>query len=250
MATTKPARPVKQPARATGVSKTKTAKTKTAKTTAKKSPKKAVKAAKAGTKKPKSVKTKPAKVSKQAFKQCCAKVRASVEKRKATVDKTLLRGDPTAIVDPGDHAGRTLLAARAEAAEPIAKIDIDPLDAEPSVRRKRSAVDRVNDPPPASGVVLIERVVDAIERELTKIEQIVNDRPKRGMRTETERRARTLASLARTLAEVKRLRAEQPRRPEDDDAIPRDLDELRRTLSRRLEQMVEPPAELSAAGDE
>ena len=53
-------------------------------------------------------------------------------------------------------------------------------------------------------MVLIERVVDAIERELTQIEHIVGgQRGKRGQRTETERRARTLASLARTFAEVR-----------------------------------------------
>jgi hypothetical protein len=119
---------------------------------------------------------------------------------------------------------------------------------EPSARIKRTAVERIEDPPPASGALLIERVTRAIERELSLIEIIVGgNRLKPQQRTEAERRARTLASLARTLGEVTRLRAsEQKVKPADDDAVPRDLDKFRRALSRRLEQVVAAPAPVPA----
>lgn len=116
---------------------------------------------------------------------------------------------------------------------------------------RRTAVERLDDPPPASGTALIERVSRAVERELSQIEVIVGGHHvKPHQRTEAERRARTLASLTRTLGEVMRLRAgEQRMKPADDD-IPRDLDEFRERLSRRLDEMVRERAEVSAAGDE
>jgi len=115
---------------------------------------------------------------------------------------------------------------------------------------KRTAVDCANDPPPETGVALIDRVRRSIEREITRIEVIVGGHhvdPEQ--RTEAERRARTLASLTKTLAELRRLRADDElQRPLDDDAIPRDLDEFRRALSRRLEQLVADAAQPAAAG--
>jgi hypothetical protein len=116
----------------------------------------------------------------------------------------------------------------------------------------RTAVDRCDDPPPLSGLPLIDRVSRAAEREIALIEVIVGgNHIKPAQRTEAERRARTLASLARTLAALRMLRNDEQRRSSrDDDAVPRDLDELRRALSRRLEQMVADGARLPAAGDE
>ena len=105
--------------------------------------------------------------------------------------------------------------------------------------RKRTAVDRLTDPPPAAGAALIERVSRAIERELTQIEVIVGgSHVQHKQRTEAERRARTLASLARTLREVMLLRAGEKKEKADDDAVPRDLSELRLALARRLDQLV------------
>ncbi|MGP9811872.1 hypothetical protein ACTZWT_10205 [Rhodopseudomonas sp. NSM] len=103
-----------------------------------------------------------------------------------------------------------------------------------------------------SGVPLIDRVGRAAEREIERIEVIVGgNHIKPGQRTEAERRARTLASLARTLAALRTLRNDEQRRSSrDDDAVPRDLDELRRALSRRLEQLVAGAARLPAPGDE
>lgn len=103
----------------------------------------------------------------------------------------------------------------------------------------RSAVDRLNDPPPAPLPALLKRVSNAIERELTQIEVIVcGSHVAQRHRTEAERRARTLASLARTLREVMQLRGREEKNREDDDAVPRDLGELRRKLAQRLDELV------------
>jgi hypothetical protein len=124
--------------------------------------------------------------------------------------------------------------------------------------RRITAVDIAAAPPQgeAGAASMVERVSDAIERELTKIERIVGN-PTRvlpAQRIETESRARVLASLARTLKEVMRLR-EQERgddkaKAADDDAVPRDLDEFRRELSRRLEGLVADAAPLPAGGND
>lgn len=129
-------------------------------------------------------------------------------------------------VDPGDEAALAIIARKRPATRPT--------------RTRRSAVDRLDDPPPATGTALIERVSRAIERELNQIEVIVGGhRVNKTQRTEGERRARTLASLARTLREVMALRAgEKKERREDDDAVPRDLSTLRLALARRLDQLV------------
>jgi hypothetical protein len=186
----------------------------------------------------------PPKSSAQHRRLNAARIKANVEKRqarhnapdaaKATKAATLVRDLSGAVAAPDDEAAQ------------------DALDrANPSARIKRSATERLDDPPPATGLVLIERVGRAVERELILIEKVVGGHHvKKVQRTEAERRTRTLASLARTLADLRKLRAEEQRNRPDDDAIPRDLDELRRALSRRLEQMVGRSEELPAAGDE
>ena len=100
---------------------------------------------------------------------------------------------------------------------------------------RRSAVQRLEDSSPAAGAVLIERVVSSIERELVQIDAIVGkSHVLKAQRTEAERRARTLASLARTLTEVRKLRAEENKlKPQHDDG-PEDIDEFRRALSEKL----------------
>lgn len=124
------------------------------------------------------------------------------------------------------------------------------------VRNRRSAVDRLDDPPPGedSAAALVHRIGGTIERELCRIETIVSGRNAVARRSEAESRARVLASLARTLKEVKRLRDEaaqgEAAKDADDDAVPRDLDEFRRVLSRRLDEMVAGRARLPAGDDE
>lgn len=164
---------------------------------------------------------------------------AAAAARKATMAATTRFVDDKPIaVDERDEAAKAGVSRQRARRTAVRRKD------EPSPRVKRTAVERLDDPPPASGAVLIERVTRAIERELSLIEVIVGgSHLKPQQRTEAERRARTLASLARTLGEVTRLRASEERvKSADDDAVPRDLDEFRRALSRRLEQVVAAPA--------
>ncbi|MDF3810367.1 hypothetical protein [Rhodopseudomonas sp. BAL398] len=170
---------------------------------------------------------------------------ASRAAARATKDKTLICGDIDAVAAPDDAAAQAAIAKKAKNTKKTnTKTTSRP--------RIRSAVERLDDPPPASGLPLIDSVLNSIERELSQIDRIVGGgHVAKDQRSEAERRARTLASLARTLGAVRKLRAEEaPKRSPDVDAIPRDLDELRRALSRRLEQMVEGATQLSAAGDE
>ncbi len=169
----------------------------------------------------------------------------------------------------GTPAGRKTVRAKARTAKPARtritieppqnlKIDADDDAAIDAVARatansqtsarvtgRRSAVDRLGDPPPVSTESsLVERVSNAIERELSKIETIIGvARVAPVLRSEAESRARVLASLARTLKEIMRLREQERAADEEktkvaDDAIPRDLDELRSELARRLEILV------------
>jgi hypothetical protein len=167
----------------------------------------------------KSAKPKSARAIKQELK---AKRDAAVEKRNQTIaaTKRTVGAEPVA-VDPGDEAARAAIDKR-------------------QVCGRRTAVDRLNDPPNATGIALVERVTRAVERELSQIEVIVGGHHvKPGQRTEAERRARTLASLARTLTEVRRLRADEDRlKQRDDDARPRNTPEFRLELARRLDRLV------------
>jgi len=100
-------------------------------------------------------------------------------------------------------------------------------------------VDRLNDPQSAPLPALLARVSNAIERELTQIEVIIcGAHVQSRQRSEAERRARTLASLARTLREVMLLRERDEKNREDDDTVPRDIGELRRKLAQRLDELV------------
>ena len=193
--------------------------------TVKAAPAKKATPAEAKVAKPKAAKTKVAKT--KAAKTQAAKAKAAVAARKATVDAVVRREDVATLkIDPADEAAGSIVARAKPATRPT--------------RARRSAVDRLNDPPPATGAVLIERVSRAIERELTQIEALIGDhRVNRTQRTEGERRARTLASLARTLREVMALRASgRKEKSEDDDAVPRDIDALRLALARRLDSLV------------
>lgn len=155
--------------------------------------------------------------------------------------------------------GRTTAAARKPAAKTSAAkasaaktsaASKTTKSARPSSTRKLAKPIAVESPEAAGS--LIERVERAVEREIAQIEAMVGGADDlTEPRSDAERRARTLASLTRTLLELRRLRADDDlQRTADDDAIPRDLDELRRALSRRLDQLVDGAAPLSAAGDE
>ena len=232
MAVKRTTKPVKSPdgtARA-GVKK-RTVKKTTKKTTAKKAAVKKVVVRKAASV-AKVVKT-VAKTSTTTSTKTSTKAGAAmtVAERKATVAKTQRLVDETPlVVDDGDQVAKTKIAMLREAKAKARAPDHQG-------RARRSAVERVNDPPPAAGQALIARVSRAIERELTQIEAIVGGHyvaPRQ--RTEAERRARTLAP---TLREVTTLRlSEKKEKREDGDAVPRDLGELRLAFARRLDQLV------------
>jgi hypothetical protein len=126
--------------------------------------------------------------------EAAAKREAAVEKRKQTLATNRVDVGPEPVaVDPQDEAARAAIAKR-------------------QVLGRRSATERTDDPPPATGIALVERVTRAVERELSQIEVIVGgSHVNAARRTEAERRARTLASLARTLTEVRKLRADEHR---------------------------------------
>jgi hypothetical protein len=145
----------------------------------------------------------------------------AIKKRKRTLAANRVDVGPEPVVfDPQDEAARAAIAKRQV--------------------RGRTAVDRTNDPPPATGIALVERVTRAVERELSQIEVIVGGHHvKPQQRTEAERRARTLASLARTLTEVRKLRADEHKvKLQDDDARSRNSPEFRLELARRLDRLV------------
>jgi hypothetical protein len=163
---------------------------------------------------------------------------AAVEKRKQTKAATnVVVGSEPIAVDPSDEVAVAAIAKR-------------------QVRGRRSGVDRLTDPPRAIGLALVERVTSAVERELSQIEVIVGgSHVNRTQRTEAERRARTLASLARTLTEVRKLRAEEEKlKPADEKLSPRDIEQFRTELARKLDRLVAeakalPPGEAELPGD-
>lgn len=245
MPKTPSSRPVRKPAaRKTLVRKTvkaaaaKAGKTpKTEKTSAKtKTPARAAKAAKTPKR---AVKKTPAR--KPAAKKSSARKAAPAPKRSRA---RVLNEHPANIVfERGDVAAAEALAQRA-AKTPV------------RIKNRRSAVDRLDDPPPGaeSTAVLVARLGGTIERELCRIDTILSGRNAETRRGEAESHTRMLASLARTLKEVKRLRDEmvqgETAKDADDDAVPRDLDEFRRVLSRRLDEMVAGRTPLPAGDDE
>jgi hypothetical protein len=157
----------------------------------------------------------------------------------SVIEKRRLALKRKAVLDARKTKETTLHRLGGDEPEPVIADD-DVVARQKIARLRRTAVDKVNDPPPAAGVALVERVTRAVERELMQIETIVGGHHVNpGQRTEAERRARTLASLARTLAEVRRLRAaEEPQRPADGPSAARDLDAFRKILWKRLEGRV------------
>jgi len=229
MVTTRRTAPAKKPVAAKRVSaKNATAKKSPVKKATKKSP-----AKKAASKRvvEKSAKPKSPRTLKQ---KLAAKRDAAIEERKKTKAATNVVVGPEPIaVDPTDEVARAAIDNR-------------------QVRGRRTAVQRAADPPPATGAALVERVTRAVERELSQIEVIVGgSHVNADRRTEAERRARTLASLARTLTEVRKLRADEHRvKPQDDPDRPRDLEELRRRFSERIGQLRQARLARAAEGNE
>jgi len=216
MATTRRAVPAKKPVAARRVPAKRAAKKAPVKKAAKKSA-----AKKAAGKRVVKISATPRRLTvKQAYKKKSKSVRAGVAKRKQTLAATRVDVGPEPVaVEPTDEVAHAKLAKR-------------------QWRGRRTAADRANDPPPSAGIALVERVTRAVERELTQIEVIVGGHHvKVGQRTEAERRARTLASLARTLTEVRKLRADEEKLKPEHDQGPRDINEFRLELARKLDRL-------------
>jgi hypothetical protein len=154
--------------------------------------------------------------------EAAAKRQAAVDKRKRTKAATNVTVGPEPIaVEPTDEVARAAIAKR-------------------QVRGRRSAVHRLNDPPPAIGIALVERVTSAVERELSQIEVIVGGNH---------------VSLARTLTEVRKLRAEEEKlKPPDEKLSARAIEQFRIELARKLDRLVAeakaiPPGEAELPGD-
>lgn len=166
----------------------------------------------------------------------------------------MIRKTPSAAPSTGRKrvAAPRTSATRKMAAKPDQVAEIATTTAKKSVPTKRRAANTQNAVRVEPVQSLVERVERAVAREIAQIEAMVGGADELSEpRSDAEHRARTLASLTRTLLELRRLRADDDvQRTADDDAIPRDLDELRRALSRRLDQLVDGAAPLSAAGDE
>jgi hypothetical protein len=170
--------------------------------------------------------------------EAATKRAAAIKKRTQTLATNRVDVGPEPVaVDPGDEAARAAVAKR-------------------QWRGRRNAVNRLSDPPPAIGIALVERVTRAVERELSQIEVIVGgSHVNRTQRTEAERRARTLASLARTLTEVRKLRAEEDKlKPPDEKFGPRDIEQFRLELAKKLDRLVAeatalPPEQAELPGD-
>lgn len=92
-------------------------------------------------------------------------------------------------------------------------------------------------PPAFDQPALVRRLERAVEDEIGAVERLIAQlRMGQGRLIETERAARTLASLTRTLKEISGLRGADNADAEADD-IPRDIDELRRVLAGRLDRL-------------
>lgn len=109
----------------------------------------------------------------------------------------------------------------------------------PGVRQRRGGR------PPKDMDALKDRIGTMIEHEIVEAERILMRTGPAGARVrDSERSARTLASLARTLNELKRLEASgsaAPSKADDEDDIEEDLgfdpEEYRRNIARRLEEL-------------
>jgi hypothetical protein len=113
-----------------------------------------------------------------------------------------------------------------------------------------------DDLPPATCIALVERITRAVERELSQIEAIVAGyHVEPALRSEAERRARTLGSLAHTLTEVRKLRADEDKSKAGyDDAGPEDINTFRLELAQKLDRLVAEsqvlyPGEADGAGE-
>jgi hypothetical protein len=160
-----------------------------------------------------------------------AKRRASMAARKKTIAATM--------VYPG--SGRAKPEATGQSGDADAVQDKRRAARKAAPKRKAKTLSRAQ---------LVHRLANAVAGELDLIEQVTaGAQVDASLRTESDRRARTLATLARTLSALRKAREDDDQRPAHDDDRPRDLDELRRRLSERLAGKIRGGSALPAGGD-
>jgi hypothetical protein len=101
----------------------------------------------------------------------------------------------------------------------------------------------------AQRAAIAVRILEAVENELDAVQRVL-EVLEPGDKDETERTARTLASISRTLREAAALNQPEGAAPHDDpddDPVPGDIDEFRRELARRIRGIVD--AERRSTGE-
>jgi hypothetical protein len=112
------------------------------------------------------------------------------------------------------------------------------------------AEDRGTDPdaPPVADSIAT-RLEAAVEKELRKVESLRGESAPRGKRSaESERIARTLATLTETLFKVRRLRQPGNISGSNDDDLPADADGFRINLAHRIDVFVHSRTDRSVSG--
>jgi hypothetical protein len=120
------------------------------------------------------------------------------------------------------------------------KLHIEAAEAEEGKASEAPKVDNVAAPDttPGAGSVA-ERLEAALERELRKVENLRADLGRPAQRTiQSDRIARTLATLTETLFRVRRLREPGNINGSNDDDLPADADGFRLALAHRIEVFV------------
>jgi hypothetical protein len=109
--------------------------------------------------------------------------------------------------------------------------------------------DNIADPDPAPVGSVAARLEAALERELRKVENLRADLGRPEKRTQqSDRIARTLATLTETLFRVRRLREPGNINGSDDDDLPSDADAFRLALAHRIEAFVRSRTDASVSG--
>jgi hypothetical protein len=133
---------------------------------------------------------------------------------------------------------------------PAIKLDIQADEAEARVSKPSQAEDRCAGPdmPPET---IAARLEAALEKELRQVEELRRQSPEKAKRSaESERIARTLATLTETLFKVRRLREPGNSSASNDDDLPSDPDAFRLALAERIEAFVRSRTDAGLCGRE
>lgn len=148
---------------------------------------------------------------------------------------------------PRDFSPVTRILLEAQALEREEQAPVQAVPADGITTSSAQAED--DDHKPAHGD-LVTRLQRAVLNELATVEllrQRLKNEPRAG--ADAERTARTLSTLTHTLQALQRLQCAVPNNGSDYD-MPADIDEFRRTLARRIEEMVASRPDDDGAGEQ